>query len=250
MAKPLVIPYTREFKLGDEGPDCLAVKRALRHAGTYPKGKGGMPSAVFGPAAVRALKKFQTRNANVRVGIGKYTRPTHAALRAGKHFDAYGAYLMRRAARGGKEAQTRARIVSAALYAHNHSPRHYSQDMALRMEGLRREIKPPNMWSYADCSGFATWAYWLAGAPDPNGSRYTGYPATPMYTGSMAQHGKKVSRNEANPGDLAIYGSSWPYGHVAVYIGGGKVVSHGHEGGPFLEDWDYRGDLNHLRSYF
>jgi len=64
-----------------------------------------------------------------------------------------------------------------------------------------------------DCSGYATLCYYLAGAPDPNGLNYNHYG----YTGSLLQHGKKISLAEAQPGDLIVYGAGTG-DHVAIII--------------------------------
>jgi hypothetical protein len=66
-------------------------------------------------------------------------------------------------------------------------------------------------------------------------------------TGTLCQHGHAVASPQ--PGDLVFYGSGAPWHHVAVYVGGGRVVSHGSEGGPFLEAMDYRGDRGQIRRY-
>jgi len=64
-----------------------------------------------------------------------------------------------------------------------------------------------------DCSGYATLCYFLAGAPDPNGLNYNHYG----YTGSLLQHGKKISLSEAQPGDLIVYGAGTG-DHVAIIV--------------------------------
>jgi cell wall-associated NlpC family hydrolase len=50
-------------------------------------------------------------------------------------------------------------------------------------------------------------------------------------------------------GDLAIYGSGAPGEHVAICIGGGLVISHGSEPGPFKLPLRYRTDLLEIRRY-
>ena len=76
---------------------------------------------------------------------------------------------------------------------------------------------------YVDCSGFVTLCYKAAGLPDPNGLgyRYLGNTTT------LEAHGHATSNPQ--PGDLAFW--SGP-AHVAVYVGGGKVISMGEAGDP------------------
>lgn len=82
-----------------------------------------------------------------------------------------------------------------------------------------------------DCSGYATLCYYLAGAVDPNGLNYNHYG----YTGTLLQHGTKISLAEAQPGDLIVYGAGTG-DHVAIIIeNDGKdpmTVSMGQESDP------------------
>jgi cell wall-associated NlpC family hydrolase len=96
---------------------------------------------------------------------------------------------------------------------------------------------------YEDCSSLATGCYFIAGLLDPNNLHYNGQG----YTGTLAVHGKWVSVPE--PGDLVLYGWGFPYHHVAIYVGGGRVVSHGSESGPLLLYTRYRSDLAMFRRY-
>ena len=122
------------------------------------------------------------------------------------------------------------------------------------MDGVRRKIYPPRVPEWEDCSSFATWTYFVAGAPDPNGAGYNGSG----YTGTLSRHGRRLggegsSRSQqlklAQPGDLVFYGPGWPWGHVSIYIGGGQVVSHGTESGPNRTPIDYRSDRGQIRTY-
>ncbi len=64
----------------------------------------------------------------------------------------------------------------------------------------------------ADCSGFTMSIYAHYGVSLPHSSA------------SQAQMGKRVSSNEVKLGDLLFYGSGSHVNHVAMYIGGGKVI--------------------------
>ena len=61
-----------------------------------------------------------------------------------------------------------------------------------------------------DCSGLMMWAWRHAGVSLPHSSRMQ-YSAT-----------TRISRGQLQPGDLVFFGS--PIHHVAMYIGGGRVV--------------------------
>ena len=61
-----------------------------------------------------------------------------------------------------------------------------------------------------DCSGLTMRAYQAAGV------------SLPHYSAAQSRYGKKVSYSAARPGDLLFYGR--PISHVAIYLGGGKMV--------------------------
>lgn len=63
-----------------------------------------------------------------------------------------------------------------------------------------------------DCSGFTMQVYARYGIYLPHSSR-----AQPSY-------GRRINAGEAQPGDLFFYGSGGGINHVAIYIGGGRVV--------------------------
>ncbi|MGH8775025.1 MAG: NlpC/P60 family protein [Jiangellaceae bacterium] len=67
--------------------------------------------------------------------------------------------------------------------------------------------KGPNSF---DCSGFTSWAWRQAGVSLSPSSRV------------QAGQGTRVSSSQLRPGDILFYGS--PVSHVAMYIGGGKVI--------------------------
>lgn len=65
----------------------------------------------------------------------------------------------------------------------------------------------------ADCSGFVLSVYKKFGVKLPH------------YSGAQANSGTKISASELQPGDLVFYAnSSGTINHVALYIGGGRVV--------------------------
>jgi hypothetical protein len=235
----LVVPLRREVHHGTVGPDVRAIKRALVKSG---HGRFIVLHNRMGWSAVRRLKDFQ-RTHGLKVD-GVYGGSTH--LKLSKYFDAYGRSLMRKAPR--QVATTRRQgIVKAAIYASQHRDViHYTQSSA-RMQGVRDRIRLPKVPRYEDCSSFVTWLYWLVGAPDPNGRGYDGYG----FTGTQITHGRRISTSQIRPGDLVFYGGwgGWSAPtHVAVYIGNGKIVSHGSESGPQVLNMYYR-SINRVISY-
>jgi len=128
---------------------------------------------------------------------------------------------------------------------------HYTQG-PLRWQGIDKNllVAKGQCIRYGDCSSTATWLLWNAlsvyGVHDiVNGQNWRA-----GFTGTMAQHGKRVV-HDANikVGDLVLYGPAPTFEHVAVAIGGGRVFSHGSEAGPFLLDMDYRRDRGEVRRY-
>lgn len=84
-----------------------------------------------------------------------------------------------------------------------------------------------------DCSGFYTLCSKWAGLPDPNGNGYDGSGNT----STLIAHMRRV--RSPVPGAAVFYGGTAGYPqHVAVYVGGGKVVSMGAPGDPSLDPTD------------
>jgi hypothetical protein len=100
-----------------------------------------------------------------------------------------------------------------------------------RMEGVTQKVEPPLWPHHGDCSSIATWAYWVSEYPDPNGLGYSGVG----YTGTLQDHGVKVATPRIS--DLVFYANP---DHVAVYVGGGRVIGFGHQGGPDNDPINYR----------
>jgi cell wall-associated NlpC family hydrolase len=65
----------------------------------------------------------------------------------------------------------------------------------------------PTRW---DCSGLTMRAFQNAGVSLPHSSR------------AQIRYGKNISFNSVKPGDLVFFGK--PISHVAIYMGGGKMV--------------------------
>jgi hypothetical protein len=233
MACPLAL--RRTLRRGAYGKDVLGIKYGLRKAGY---GRGLIFTKRFGLAMRYNVRRFQ-RSRGLRVD-GLVGLNTYRRLRT--FVPPYGCWLLNHYQQG---APKRSQIVATALFAREHSSSiHYTQS-ALRMYGVRNHIRPPGIPRYEDCSSFATWCYWVAGAPDPNGRGYDGYG----YTGTLTKHGRQIQPAFCRPGDLVFYGGSyWVPGHVAVYTGNGLVVSHGSESGPQFRPISYR-PITQARSY-
>lgn len=101
---------------------------------------------------------------------------------------------------------------------------HYTEGNQ-RWSGISGHVCPPSAPEYSDCSSTVTWIYWTlfgGGADFMNGESWSA-----GYTGTLDQHGTNVAISTADLaiGDLCFYYT--PMHHVAIYVGGGKVVSHG-----------------------
>jgi hypothetical protein len=215
----------------------LGVKRALRKADVYKLGPREKMTDQYGLRTVAAVQKFQRQEELPTDGI--YGPRTHRKLM--RDFDAYGALLMSRAPNPDTSTTMRQRVLAEALWGYNNNWRiGYAQVRPMRSLFSGHDL-PQTM----DCSEFVTLCYKRAGAPDPNGELYSGYG----YTGTLSQRGLFVAYSQARIGDLVFYGGGWPWHHVALYAGFGKVVSHGSDSGPHLCYIDYRGDRGAIRSY-
>jgi cell wall-associated NlpC family hydrolase len=128
---------------------------------------------------------------------------------------------------------------------------HYTKDLQERWEGIRRgyRIADRDFPHHGDCSSTHSWLLW-------NALTHVGVHRDLVndaewlsgYTGTIAQHGKRVYRlTNAKVGDAVLYGPEPTFEHVATYIGGGRVFSHGSEGGPYLLGVDYRPDRGMMR---
>lgn len=83
----------------------------------------------------------------------------------------------------------------------------------------------PDVW---DCSGLTKMAYGYAGV-------YIGsHSATNQYY-TLAGQGKAVSLGSIQRGDLLFWGSGGDYYHVAIYLGGGRILEAPREGVPVRE---------------
>lgn len=123
---------------------------------------------------------------------------------------------------------TLAEVASAALKAYHQKQNYRYAEIRPIPSSLFGQ--PPVT---TDCSGFSILCYKWAGLPDPSGNGYDGSGNT----GSLISHMRRATT--PTPGMLVFYGGTMGYPqHVAVYVGSGKVVSHGSPGDPSLDPVD------------
>lgn len=128
---------------------------------------------------------------------------------------------------------------------------HYTQDAEDRWYAILHNwrIAEKNYIKRGDCSSTHTWL--LMNGLTHVGAHHdwvNGLNYKAGYTGTIATHGKRVlDIRNAKVGDGILYGIRWPFEHVATYIGGGLVFSHGSEGGPYKLGVDYRPDRSMIR---
>lgn len=104
--------------------------------------------------------------------------------------------------------------------------------------------KPRQSPHHADCSAFYTWAVWIATRAWKLGDFVNGEGWRAGYTGTMTSHGERVDPNHLIHADAVFYGGSFSVPqHVAIYVGNGRVVSHGSPGEPKVYPTDLYGAL-------
>jgi cell wall-associated NlpC family hydrolase len=75
----------------------------------------------------------------------------------------------------------------------------------------RAQLGKRYVFGQLDCSGLVLRAYKRVGV------------SLPHKAARQDEHGQRISRSQARPGDLVFWGGDDAY-HVAVYIGGGRVI--------------------------
>jgi cell wall-associated NlpC family hydrolase len=113
---------------------------------------------------------------------------------------------------------------------------HYSEAMGPRWVGIRDKLCAPTVPATSDCSSMVTWVYWTLFGNGTDIMNGEGWAAG--YTGTLDKHGRPVTASVAGLqiGDLCFY--YHPMHHVAIYVGGGKVVTHGMDPVGYYS-WDY-----------
>jgi hypothetical protein len=237
-------PLPRILRLGSVGRDVRALQRALKAAGVRTEPPTPNPSTFDDDTDdhVRAFQKHKHLLVDGEVG-----EDTYGALAS--FYDDRGVKLLTFVKETTPDT-IRKRIAKAAHVGYvNREQIHYTQEAGTRWDGITNHRRLPDFPRSADCSSFAIWCYWAAGASDPNGTLYRG-----GWSGSLMQRGEEVEVADARVGDIAFYGRSRSdIGHVTVYVGNGRCVSHGQESGPMLYPLDYdrgsAGGLQLVRTY-
>eukprot|EP00808_Paulinella_micropora_P017180 g82728.t1 len=114
----------------------------------------------------------------------------------------------------------RAGLLAAAIWIAE-KPVTYSQAMDKRWSGIDKHICPGDKHMfYADCSSLVTWVYWTAFGKGPDFVNAKNWKA-----GTVDFESHLISLSQAVPGDIFLHGK--PIRHVTMYMGNGKVLSHG-----------------------
>eukprot|EP00549_Striatella_unipunctata_P017274 CAMPEP_0118673512 /NCGR_PEP_ID=MMETSP0800-20121206/365_1 /TAXON_ID=210618 ORGANISM="Striatella unipunctata, Strain CCMP2910" /NCGR_SAMPLE_ID=MMETSP0800 /ASSEMBLY_ACC=CAM_ASM_000638 /LENGTH=192 /DNA_ID=CAMNT_0006568587 /DNA_START=297 /DNA_END=875 /DNA_ORIENTATION=- len=144
------------------------------------------------------------------------------------------------------ESKNRDALMEAAWALYNNRAKgHYTQGPK-RWNGILYKNYPPDAPDFSDCSSAVSWIYWTVFGQGPDFLNRENWTAG--YTGTMKSHGRSISLSDALQGDLVFYGGTSAPAHVAIYVGGGMVISHG--GDPVrYESVHYRSDINQVRSY-
>ncbi len=103
--------------------------------------------------------------------------------------------------------------------------------------GLKYVYGGTSLTKGCDCSGFIHAIFKKVGAKVINDMPRSSNPM------SKSTLGKKITYQEAKPGDLMFYGSGGKstVDHVAIYIGDGKIIHEDAVAGKVtVSDWDYR----------
>lgn len=217
-------PFVRPLKTGppmEEGKDVVAVQRAMVRLGHL---KGPVTGGAYAEKTWDAVKSFQLEM--IKQGLlepgsatGNYGSNTHKAVVKKKGFDSYGGWLLTEAVQDQKP-DPRDAIVRTGFW-------YYSQRTKIDYEQYRPittvwyGIKPPSTPKYLDCSGFFITTYWANGLAAKLGRENAqGFGNT----WSLSGYGTPVAIPQLRPGDAVFYGNC---SHVALYAGGGSVISMG-----------------------
>lgn len=232
---PPIVQFIRALNVGDSGPFVFQLQRALKKA-HFRKGRS---TGFYGKGTAHQVARFQ-RSVHIRPS-GRYGKPTHFKL--SKYYDAEGRGRLLSVAHTRLIIERTSKIVTATAWAWKHR-----MSMAYSQSGSRAFLPLlPGFPRATDCSGYFTWVFKASGLTDPNGFAYR----IVGYTGTLAQHGIRISANGAlHVGDAVFYGGGYPYGHVAIVVDAIRrlVSSHGSPG-IHVEAFNYR-PVSTIRRYF
>jgi lysozyme family protein len=216
------------------GPDVEEAQRLLRK-NRFGSFDSGAPDGDYGDLTAGAVRRAKWELGYPARAIDGTFGPQVQAILSGKK-PLPAAFKRRRAQRlrhaAGPEETMRKRIVNWALWGVKNRGRiGYTQDGTVRLSAVR---SPGSLPLATDCSGFTTFCYSWAGAPNPNcAGAYD--PHGPAYTGSMLDHCRRIPRSAVRPGDLVVWTPPNRGQHVCVVVKAGPdpiLVSHGDPAGP------------------
>lgn len=151
-----------------------------------------------------------------------------------------------------RAAARHAATAAAILALHRRDRIHYTEGPA-RWDGIanHRYARRGDFPRYADCSAFVTWCTYQGVRFYDLRDVVNGADWHAGFTGTMLTHGKRVVHDaDLQLADAILYGQPGSTGaHTALYVGGGMVISHGSEPGPFFLPIDYRPDRLQARRY-
>jgi Putative peptidoglycan binding domain/NlpC/P60 family len=208
------------------GPDVEELQQLLTKS-AYGNFHPGTIDGEYGPGTAGAVKQAKWALGYPDAKCDQAAGPQLVAYLKGTALPAdYAARVAARKHDRAKSLTVRQQIVANAKWGIKNEPQiHYQQ---LRpMDGIHEARKLPLQ---TDCSGFSTLCYAWAGAPDPNGLKYSGAG----YTGTLLQNMRHIPLSGVQPGDLVVWGAA-PGHHVALVLEAGAdplLCSHGQEKGP------------------
>jgi hypothetical protein len=236
----------RTLHAGDRGPDVEAMQRGLRRAlGAKARNNGRGAYGTNTIRDVQAFKRGWTKQDDGHLfGATAWGHLERFLQAADRKLLAQAKTLELQRALEGREAERRRLVVAEARWAlANRGPFVYTN-----VRPFVPDLHNPDSHRRTDCSAFATGCFHGAGAPDPNGLAYRGWPGAGCYgfTGTLWSHGEATA---PEPAGLAFYGDMGAgFGHapshVAVIVDDGMVVSFGHTPisiYPIRYRTDYRG---------
>lgn len=231
-----MIHLPRTVSMGARGPDIVAYKGGLVHAGARPKGLSRSP--LFGKRMRSEVRYFQKRHALVQDGV--IGPKTYALLYP--YMGSYARSLLRAANDRYQVKPVRDRVVQNALWccqAQLYPYFVYSQSRPWPVDHPFRTVNASHE-VVTDCSGFvgmiARWSH----APTPFPS--FGWDGEGNTT-TMVDELRSVAFPD--PGDLILYDNP---GHVVICVKYPYAVSFGAEPGPHKIDSRYRA-ATHYRSF-
>lgn len=223
-----VVPFLGPFSIGHCGPAIRIMDQAMVNE----KLRKNKPSVCFGPATMRQVINLQKKVHYKPTGI--YTLALHhrLILLGGYHKKQRLALQAIVAVRYRAKLRDNVLVIAAhATLVGGSLP--YSQSASRSNFPAWPRIPPAT-----DCSGFVTWIAWQAGFGARVG--YYGAGSSVGWTGTLALQGVLVPLNaHLQVGDMIFYGSGYPWGHVAMYVGHNNVISHGSTGVKILP-YNYR----------